>query len=537
MSSLPINHSTTLISLQSGQSGQAARVSGSLPVTVASPDSSPALLAVEQSPAARVSLSTSIHPASMGAIDVSPSSPPVYEKPSASVNYLRDRGEAYTGKAGARASQNLMNELSSLQHQKAPFRASPFLNQLGALSRETNLYSNEARSYRVPGDIAAQSFNPDFTGYAGPKRESVGLTIHTKEGDIIQITLEHRKGESESLAFSFEVTGELSEQEQTALDKLAAKLGAVADEFFRTGSAELRGLGDIDSESIESFNLSLSKPGGKDFVTFTYDYKLDEATQTRQLRGEDSFGYQFDISANLNGLVSNARSVAHQSIEQYLELIRRAGDTQGTESSSVRFMVDGLRSMLMLDSNRATPPLAQDTTEALLIGFDTGLPDFQASFNSPVIRNRGMPNQAAAMALTMGQKTRVEVREDQLLVQQESFYELHNRGFKSLARGRSPNLEAGSYIYFSEHESGKTTRTLDIKAGQVRDLIVEQEHQRQYREKVFHNFVQVDERKEQTDDRQLLNLIDQLHPQPAHQRHSSLIALLSSSRDNLVTRD
>src|SRR5690554_3212875 len=501
MSSLPINHSTTLISLQSGQNGHAARASGSLPVTVDSPDSSPALLAVEQSPAARVSLSAAIHPASMAAIETSASAPPVYEKPSALVNYLRDRGEAYTGKAGARASQNLMNELSSLQHQKAPFRASPFLTQLGALSRETNLYSNEARSYRVPGDIAAQSFNPDFAGYAGPKRESVGLTIHTKEGDTIRITLEHRKGESESLAFSFEVTGELSEQEQAALDKLTAKLGDVADEFFRTGSAELRGLGDLDDEAIDSFNLSLSKPGGKDFVTLTYDYELDEATQTRRLHGEDSFGYQFEISANLNGLTNTASSIAHPSLEQYLELIRRAGDTQGTESSSVRFMIDGLRSMLMPDSSRAAPVAAQDSVEALLVGFDTGLPDFKASFYSPVFRNRGRPGQAAAMALTMGQKTRVEVKADQLLVQQESFYELHNSGWKSLTQGRSPSLETGNYIYFSEHESGKTTRTLDIKAGQVRDLIVEQEHQRKYSEVVFHDFVQVDERKENTGDR------------------------------------
>src|SRR5690554_7970329 len=100
MSSLPINHSTTLLPLQSGQTARA-----SLPVTVDSTDSSPALLAVEQSPAARVSLSTSVHPASMGAIEVSPSSPPVYEKPSVPVNYLHDRGAAYTGKSGARASQ------------------------------------------------------------------------------------------------------------------------------------------------------------------------------------------------------------------------------------------------------------------------------------------------------------------------------------------------------------------------------------------------------------------------------------------------
>ena len=531
MSSLPINPSNPLTPAQT------ARVSISLPSTLDSskPESLPALLAVEQSPAAKVSLSTSIHPAGMGVIDTFPNSPPVYEKPSAPVNFLRDRGEVYTGKAGTRASQNLMNELSSLQHQKTPFRASPFLHQLGALSRETTAYSNEVRSYRVPGDIAAQSFNADFTGYAGPKRESVGLTIHTKEGDTIRITLEHRKGESESLAFSFEVTGELSEQEQAALDKLAAKLGDVADEFFRTGSAELRGLGDVDDDTIDSFNLSLSKPGGKDFVTLTYDYELDEATQTRRLRAEDTFGYQFDISANFNSLVNTTSSVAHQSLEQYLELIRRAGDTQGTESSSVRFMIDGLRSMLMPDSNRTPPALAQNSVEALLVGFDTGLPDFQASFNSPVIRNREKPDQAAAMALTMGQKTRVEVRADQLLVQQESFYELHNSGWKSLTQGRSPSLETGNYIYFSEHESGKTTRTLDIKAGQVRDLIVGQEHQRKYREVVFHDFVQVDERKENTSDRQLLNLLDQLHPQPAHQRHSSLIALLQSSRETLVT--
>src|SRR5690606_14880590 len=185
MSSLTINHSSSV------NPAQSARVSASLPLTVdmSKPELPPALLAVEQSPAAKVSLSASsnIRPVDMGVIGTSSNAPPIYAKPSAPVNFLRDRGETYAGEAGSRTSQNLINELSSLQHQKIPFRASPFLNQLGALSRETNLYSNEARSYRVPGDIAAQAFNPDFTGYAGPKRESVDLTIRTKEGDTIRI--------------------------------------------------------------------------------------------------------------------------------------------------------------------------------------------------------------------------------------------------------------------------------------------------------------------------------------------------------------
>src|SRR5690606_2570304 len=177
----------------------------------------------------------------------------------------------------------------------------------------------------------------------------------TKDADATATDMARREGpDGASLEFAFDVTGELSEAEQQALDKLASKLGEVADEFFRTGTAELRGLAAFDDAAIQSFTFELSRPDGDDYATLSYEYSFDELSQTRSLRGKDTAGYEFDISAHVNDVLQPDRARAQQTIEQYLDLIRQAGDARGTDSASVRFMLDGLRSLLLDERQIAT---------------------------------------------------------------------------------------------------------------------------------------------------------------------------------------
>ena len=466
------------------------------------PTASP--LVIQDSPSTQVSL---------GAFE---NSAPTYRKPSTEITYLRYQQQ--TGIVAGALSQQLLNEWSMFRNDRAhSFRAGSFLSQVGALSAETSHFRNEARNFSVPGDIAAEKFSPDFSALVGKRRESFLLTIRTKEGDEITVRMTRRQGPGgESLEFAFDVVGELSEAEQQALDKLASKLGEVADEFFRTGKAELRGLAAFDDANIQSFKLELSKPNGDVYDTLNYDYTFDETTQTRRLRGEDVAGYQFDITAHVNGILQTDRATAQQTIEQYLDLIRRAGDARGTESASVRFMLDGLRSVLLLDE------------------FHTGLQDFTASFRAATTYNPENRTQVSAMNLTMGQTTRTETDGARFLLQQESFYELHSSYFKPLPWLEAADFANGNYVYVNEHESGKTTRTLDMGAGDVDSLLIEREKTHDILERFYQNFAEIDRHEDHQKERTLENLVDRLSPTESNEiRQQNLLALIKESRFNL----
>lgn len=495
-----------------------------------------ASLTVETSPAIQVNL---------GTVD---EASPVYRKPTTSplasiqppatqpvfteATYLRY--QAQKSPAAALVSQQLLDEWSLFRNDRGHnFRVSNFLNQVGALSAEVASFRNEARNFNVPAGIATEKYSPDFSTSVGKRRESFLLTIRTKEGDDITVRMTRREGPGgESLEFAFDVVGELSEAEQQALDKLASKLGEVADEFFRTGTAELRGLTAFDDAAIQSFKLELSKPKGDDYATLSYDYTFDETTQTRRLRGEDVAGYQFDITAHVNGALQLDRATAHQTIEQYLDLIRQAGGARGAESASVRFMLDGLRSVLLLDDWQA--PALSPSSKTLPDELHTGLPDFTASFRSAVTYNPENRTQVSAMNLSMGQTTRTEKDEGRWLIQQESFYELHNSYFKSLPWLEAADFSGGNYVYVNEHESATTKRTLDMKAGEVVDVLVEREKTDSILETFFRHFNEIDRREDKHQDRQVESLLEKMSAAGSDEiRRQNLVALLRGSRFNL----
>src|SRR5690606_39561119 len=99
----------------------------------------------------------------------------------------------------------------------------------------------------------------------------------TKDADATATDMARREGpDGASLEFAFDVTGELSEAEQQALDKLASTVGEDADEFFRTGTAELRGLAAFDDAASQSFPLELARQDGDEYASLRYEYSIDE---------------------------------------------------------------------------------------------------------------------------------------------------------------------------------------------------------------------------------------------------------------------
>src|SRR5690606_29463759 len=121
--------------------------------------------------------------------------------------------------------------------------------------------------------------------------------------------------------------------------QLSEKLAQTSDTFFRTGTTELRGLQDVDTSVISGFNLSLRRPVGDSFEEHNYDYRMDELAQTQTLTADDTNGYKVDITSKLSRLAKSENSDT-QVLQQYIELIRRAGNESNTPNRSQRFMLD-----------------------------------------------------------------------------------------------------------------------------------------------------------------------------------------------------
>lgn len=453
------------------------------------------------------------------------------------VHLLRDKSTA--GPAATATSQALMQSFNQLSDKKIIFTPSNLLSKVGALSRETTEYRNEVRKFYVPYNTTVEKFEPNFSRISGTRGESVFLTIKTKEGDSIQIQFSRNTSgkETAQLNFSFTVDGELSEHEQNALEKLATKLGEMGDEFFRTDTAELRGLKDIDTESIHYFKLTLQRPDPDNdtYVEHTYEFTIDEVAQTQHLIAEDVRGYQVDIKSQLQTL-ANEKVLETELLQQYLDLIRRSAEESDTANTSKRFMIDAFESLFseFIAYPNVDAELGEDANaaESAVAAFDSGMPDFKAVFRSPVLHNPGFYSQAASMVLTLEQETRTEQNGDNLLIKQESRYELSNSHFESFPKEYLHDL-GGNYTFTTEHEEGSVNRFLSMTNDRVNNLWIEQDISKEKQTSQFVNYKLVDQDNYSYDDRRVQEFAELLAKLQGNNQRSSVEELLHSSKDRL----
>ncbi|ACE85395.1 hypothetical protein [Cellvibrio japonicus] len=416
--------------------------------------------------------------------------PSTYDKPAVVYTGLRDTSPR--GSAAASVGNNLISSLNSVRSKKAPFMASSIFSQIGALSGETREYRNEARQFSAAADAAVDKLRPNFSLSTTALKESIMLEIRTRDGDSILIELKHSSvGSDSALAFSMLVDGELSPEEQKALGRLADKLGQVADEFFRSDTAELRGLKDIDTSIISSFSLNLSRPQGDTRVTHTYEYTVDESAQTQTLTAKDINDYSVEVTAHLQGLATG--KPAHAEILQaYVDLINQSAENADTNNKSKRFMRDAFSAVFSSFIGLPEPTAETRKRDAILAAFDSGLPDFKASIRSPVIHNPNFYTQASSLVLTLEQETRIERSNHQLWVAQESRYELINNRFDGMPGvTEGPDLEGGNYSYITQHVVGSIKRSLALTGDRVDSLVLERERKETTETHVFSNHRQV----------------------------------------------
>lgn len=464
--------------------------------------------------------------------------PATYQEPTTVSTYVRETG--YKGAAATATSQAMISSLNQIAEKKTKFSISSLFSQIGALSRETSEYKNEVRQFQVPAKVAAEKFTPEFGSNKGSPLESAYLTVKTKDGDTVKIQLSRlAQGiDNYGLEFSFVVDGKLSEQEQKALGALAEKLGAMGDEFFRADTTELRGLKDIDTDVISHFSFTMERPDPKtnSYVKHSYEFNFDEVAQTQSLSAVDVEGYAVDISMQLQPLVKGNNADSYV-LQQYIDLINSAGEDGKSPNASKRFMLDTFESMFSGFLAVASEQLDKnaDRAEMALMAFDSGLPDFNAKFSSPVYHNPGNYKQAESMILTLEQRTSVERSGENLLVKQESSYDFSNSYFEGYPGEMLEHL-GGSYTYITEHKTGSVSRMLSMTNDVVNNIWIQQGASKEVNKTHYQNYQLVDNESYSYSDRRMQEFSELLKKYNDNKQRSAVEELLKSSKEQLFLK-
>ncbi|MBE8716438.1 hypothetical protein [Cellvibrio polysaccharolyticus] len=444
----------------------------------------------------------------------------VYERPAVSSIWMRQPSD---GKkvVSSLISQQLATQLETSSRSKTPFAVGMFFSHAAALSAETGSFANDARQTNMPAGADIKSWSPDFSRMPGKKTDGAVLTLQTRSGATVSMHITRHHGpDGSNLGFGFNVEGELTEAEQKALDKLANKLGSVADDFFRKGDAVLQGLDDVDTEQLVSFDLKLTQLQGDDYVELEYTWKQDVEKGTQRLTGKDIDGYAFDVTVNTGEWPATLGQAPASSIEPFLDIIRRSMDPLAADNTSTRFLVDGLRSLLS-----TTIELVEDAALAdsrVVNDFMTGLPDFNAKFSSAISHNATNYSEKGFLDVTMGQTTRLEQEGDKSVVQQENFYNV-SRGYWKAAPGMmNPDVEKGNYTYVNETINESVVRSLAMTGGAVDSMIKQHSYEYDRLEQTYSDHKKVDEQRYQDSDSQLIDLLAQLGEKPDAQRIEQL---------------
>lgn len=176
---------------------------------------------------------------------------------------------------------------------------SPLMSGLRAWARGVpQAIADASRSAAVD-----EGATPDYSG-------SFELMVKTREGDTVKIRFsETRAGSTEDgkrIAASYEVEGNISDEERQALDKVITKVTEIADTFFDgvVGFGHLAVMDNLDffdAGQLASFALDISQDrrfhqgGGQAermYSSLSFDYTVDLKAKTQRLESELVLGYQ-----------------------------------------------------------------------------------------------------------------------------------------------------------------------------------------------------------------------------------------------------
>ncbi len=400
------------------------------------------------------------------------------------------------------------------------------LNNLSGLTGLTGLTQSYAGTARTYGPLEAINNSEHVQNKAGNWVATgaarlgnlLSLTIKTKEGDEIAISIDRSRGKDEALGYysemsiGFEVAGELDDDEQQALSALTHKLGGIAQNYRNNGWTSIGQLDIFDADELSGFSLSIA---GIDKDSFNIDYAIDETAGERTLSANQN-GYQYDLQVDIDGFMSDQDIANNAHYQQYMDLILTTSGSynggQETNQRTANFFLEGMGVLFQTSANaegdaispaplaaeakanQLDSPSAQQTIEesldplliahfggddGLLQRFSSGLADFTASFSTPILRpNPDKPAEISMMALNLAQTTSIKetinATATRTQVSQKSEFNATVRQHLGIAGGglKSADLAAAAdggqtYRYRTEIQRGSMSRTLNFEDNET----------------------------------------------------------------------
>ncbi|MBQ4833548.1 hypothetical protein J8L70_09885 [Pseudoalteromonas sp. MMG010] len=237
---------------------------------------------------------------------------------------------------------------------------SDILSSLGQLGDEQQSFLASSQQ-RVERTLNPYMESLNRAKYENDDNYKFDLSVTTKEGDVINITFNSSQGYDEktgeavdAFGISYEVNGDLSQDEHAALTQVMDGIGEMADEFFKVNENAFNAvivpnqadmgldfLAGFNSEQLTGFDVSFSSSHNNEFNagenTLDLSYSIDGALNQQALVFKADTG-QHDIDFALDMSTMGGKDT--QQMQQYLASLdqsledTRVNSTQDDKASA-----------------------------------------------------------------------------------------------------------------------------------------------------------------------------------------------------------
>lgn len=277
------------------------------------------------------------------------------------INQVR---RAFVDHAGRKLDENNgdLKQLKSIAHDlvldssQAHSRVKDMFASFGALTKDTEhlLLQSEAYIFDDIDSLAnthAEKFNQDIVDLPGLMAPKFQFEVTTQEGDKVEISFGYSGNWSlvshRSANLEMQVDGDISAQEQAALDALYEEVGQYISQAWSSDNKSFDltaiDLSKFDSEVLSSFDIDTEFHLGSS--TFFYQVDHDKGEQrlaTSMILGGELLQYDLDITTGLYGGDKGKEGV----LGTLIDTLEKMDTGLRMDSQINSFMVDTFAAML-----------------------------------------------------------------------------------------------------------------------------------------------------------------------------------------------
>ena len=232
------------------------------------------------------------------------------------------------GKANGESQQQLDGLLKRISQgaEQAHTETRNILAQLGKLDAGTESYIAESSTYTrfALNELASKISEDEELAEINSNKKVFSLQVTTQQGDQIDITIKQADNRqantfANKVSVSYEVEGNLSENEKMALSELMNAIGSTSDSLLAGNDlTQLMGIKDFNGQQLSAFSLSLA--GSNQEVNYSYQHSDNQQNLSGSWSQKNQVKASFNMQSQLGGIADN------EQLARYLTLIENASD-------------------------------------------------------------------------------------------------------------------------------------------------------------------------------------------------------------------